>query len=655
MKFSKAVLLRVLAFAMCLSLLVLCSCGDNGVAKGDDKSSTSSKAESASKNEGEQKYQRIKVEHKSAPILRMLVISDVHIKTAKLTEAIQSTWAYAQTQQYKGFDAVIIAGDLTDNGTDDELSSVMNAYKNAVAATGQNITLITCMGNHEFGNKTHTAEENTQYIERFEKHVGHKATQEFDIKGIKFLALSPDNHAGDYTTATNFAMGKLKTYDKEKPIFVIQHYPFSNTVFGSEDSKSSSILMETVSKYKNVVDLSGHSHSPITNLRTLYQKKGGFSVYNCGSLTNTQAMYSDINGSGYYQSEQFSIFEVYDDNVTDVKLYDMVTDKFLDTQYQIGAKVDNTLDYLKKATQKPLFSADAKAEITSVGPTAVQVTFPQGTDDDKIEKYRVDILDASGKSVASSQITSYYFRTDPPAALSQAVIGLKEKTEYTATVTAVDFYGNESAPIKSAKFTTTSYPQRLSAMISGAMATNSAKWEGAVNNISDKGYFISSQGSGHYIKLKETPNLSDTWMASVDYYRATFNLTDDFNSCSAMQIGPLSLGVKRGADADYICLSYNYNGTAASPSVFSDSFVLAKAELTSMLGATNRLTMTYEKGNVKVYRDGALVISMTADQLKTKVGGSLPSFANPQIVLRLNDTWVVDKEGATFENFELKK
>ena len=74
-----------------------------------------------------------------------------------------------------------------------------------------------------------------------------------------------------------------------------------------------------------------------------------------------------------------------------------------------------------------------------------------------------------------------------------------------------------------------------------------------------------------------------------------------------------------------------------------------------MLGATNRLTMTYEKGNVKVYRDGALVISMTADQLKTKVGGSLPSFANPQIVLRLNDTWVVDKEGATFENFELKK
>lgn len=41
------------------------------------------------------------------------------------------------------------------------------------------------------------------------------------------------------------------------------------------------------------------------------------------------------------------------------------------------------------------------------------------------------------------------------------------------------------------------------------------------------------------------------------------------------------------------------NGAAAAPSVFADSLVFAKAEMTSMLGATNRLTMTYEKGNDK--------------------------------------------------------
>ena len=121
-----------------------------------------------------------------------------------------------------------------------------------------------------------------------------------------------------------------------------------------------------------------------------------------------------------------------------------------------------------------------------------------------------------------------------------------------------------------------------------------------------------------------------------------------------MQIGPLSLGVKRASDTDYLCLSYNYNGTS-SASVFLDSFVLAKAELTSMLNTVNRLTMTYEKGEVKVYRDGALAIHLTAAELKSKTGGNLPSFANSQIVLRLNDTWVVNKAGATFENFELKK
>ncbi len=126
-------------------MLALCSCGDNGTAKGEnDKTSTSSKA--ASKNDGDENFERIKIEHESDPILRMLVISDVHNKTDRLSKAIASTWSYAQTQQYKGFDAILIVGDLTDNGTDEELSAIMSAYKNAVAATGQSIPLISSVG-----------------------------------------------------------------------------------------------------------------------------------------------------------------------------------------------------------------------------------------------------------------------------------------------------------------------------------------------------------------------------------------------------------------------------------------------------------------------------------------------------------------------------
>ncbi len=650
----KKLLKLTAAVMLAFAITLLTACGDQSNTHKGDIASSGTSSQSAN-GDDDTVYAREVFKHDSAPILRMLVISDVHNQGGRLAKAIDATWRYAQTQEYKGFDAVVIAGDLTDNGTDDELSGIMTAYKNAVAATGQSIPLISCMGNHEFGNKTHTADENAQYVARFEKHVGHKATQEFELKGIKFLALSPSNHSGDYTAATTFALEKLKTYDKEKPVFVIQHYPFANTVFGSEGSKSSDILREVVGKRTNVIDLSGHSHAPITNLRTLYQQKNGFSAYNCGSFTNTLAMYGDINGSGYYQSEQFSIFEVYSDNVTDVKLYDLATDKFLDTTYQIGAKINNTLDFLEKATDKPFFKEGAKAEIASVGPTAVSVSFPRGDDDDKIEKYRVDILDSSGKSVANSAVTSYYFRTDPPATLTQAVTGLKEGTEYTATVTAVDFYGNESEPLKSAKFTTTTYPKGLTALVQGKLYDNKSKWSGSVTNISsEKGYFISSQGAGHYIVMNEKVNLNDKWMASVDYYRATYNLTNDFNSCSAMQIGPLALGVKRGADADYLCLSYNYNAMSGS-SVFSDGAVIKKAQLTSMLDATNRLTMTYEKGEVKVYRDGELAIHVTAAELKQKTGGALPSFASSQIALRLNDTWVVNAAGATFENFELKK
>lgn len=643
---------RLLAVVLCLALLALGACGGKGAA--GDKSTPTSSGVASDKDDTQQTYDRIKVEHKSAPIMRMLVISDTHNKNQLFAKAIEATNKYAATQEYKGFDAVVVVGDLTDNGTAEELRSFKNAFDNAVAATGKDITLITCMGNHDFGNRSHTKEENAAYVKQFEDIIGHEATREFEVNGVKFLALSPSNHSGDYTDASSFVMSKLKTYDKDEPVFVLHHYPFGGTVYGSGE-KAGSILYEAVSRYTNVVDLSGHSHAPITNLRTLYQQKGGFSAYNCGSLTNSQALYDGVKGSGYYQSQQFSIFEVYDDNVTDVKLYDLGTDKVLDTTYQIGAAVDNTVEYLDKATDNPKFEEGQKVTIDTVGPTAVQVSFPQGTDDDKIEKYRVDVVDASGKSVANSVITSYYFKVDAPATLSISVSGLKEKTQYTATVTAIDFYGNESEPLTSDKFTTTGYPAGLTAVTQGKLADNAAKWQGATTNISDKGYFISSQGAGHYIKFSETPNLGDTWMASVDYFRATYNLTDDIKSYSAMQIGALSLGIKRGSACDYICLSYNYNAASPSSSVLADSIVIAKTELTSTLDETNTLTMTYEKGAVKIYRDGSLAISVTADQLKAKTGGSLPSFASSQVALRLNDLWVVNAAGATFDNFELKK
>ena len=649
----KTVLLKILAFTLCLIMLMLASCGGDSTDNGS--SDTSSKPSANKEDKVEENYDRVVVEHKSAPIARIMVISDTHNRNEKLTKAISSTWSYAQTQEYKGFDGIIVVGDLTDNGTDEELTSFKSAFDSAVNATGQKIPLITCMGNHEFGNKAHSAEENATYVARFERILGIKATDEYDVNGVKILALSPSNHSGDYTKATGFAMEKFKTYGETQQYFVLKHYPFTGTVYGSGDKGDASTLYQSISKHTNAVALSGHSHSPISNLRSVYQLKNGFSAYNCGSLTNTQALYSDVEGSGYYASNQFSIFEIYDDNVTDVKLYDMNTDKLIDTTYQIGAQVNNTLDYLKKATDSPLFAEGQKVDITTVGTTAVQVTFPQGTDDDKVEKYRLEVVDKDGNVVANSYVTSYFFSSDRPATLTHSVSGLREKTEYTAQVIAVDFYGNESAPIKSEKFTTGSYPTGLTTLTEGKLYSNLAKWQGAITNVSkESGYYISSQGSGHYLQMSDPVEMSDTWMASVDYYRATFNLSDDFKSFSAMQIGPISLGVKRGSTTDYLCVSYNYDATNAGASAFDSGYVIAKAEISSTLGQTNTLTMTYEKGEIKVYRDGSLAIHLTANQVKAKCG-TLPSFASSKVVLRLNDTWVVDKAGATFENFTLKK
>lgn len=88
------------------------------------------------------------------PVLRFAVCSDVHLSgeenqanAKRFTALYNDTYDYAATQSYKGFDAVIVAGDMTGGGREPEYEMFMKIINDNTVGDTQ--TLV-CMGNHEF-------------------------------------------------------------------------------------------------------------------------------------------------------------------------------------------------------------------------------------------------------------------------------------------------------------------------------------------------------------------------------------------------------------------------------------------------------------------------------------------------------------------------
>ena len=72
--------------------------------------------------------------------------------------------------------------------------------------------------------------------------------------------------------------------DPEKPVFVFQHEHVRDTVYGSSKSDGWGLetFTEVLSKYPQVVHISGHSHFPANDPRAIWQ--GNFTAVNDGGL-----------------------------------------------------------------------------------------------------------------------------------------------------------------------------------------------------------------------------------------------------------------------------------------------------------------------------------------------------------------------------------
>ena len=235
--------------------------------------------------------------------LKFGVLSDIHI-TEKSNSCNVLETAFLRFKK-SNVDAVVIAGDLADNGFVAELLRVGETWRKVFPDNrredGGVVEKVFVTGNHDIDGWKYsgpkkmgiTREKDEDIILEFR--LADTWRKAFDeeyspmyvkvIKGYPFVGVSYDK-SGSYfkpDAITTFLEGQRKTLEGDKPFFYVQHFHPQGTcsapwVWGQDDGYSTAAL----SKFPNAVAFSGHSHTPLTDDRTLW--RGSFTSIGTASL-----------------------------------------------------------------------------------------------------------------------------------------------------------------------------------------------------------------------------------------------------------------------------------------------------------------------------------------------------------------------------------
>ncbi|HHU84982.1 MAG TPA: hypothetical protein GXZ23_07450 [Clostridiales bacterium] len=231
--------------------------------------------------------------------LNFILWADPQIANYKLARA-QNTDLACQDVVNSGnyYDAVVVAGDITENGLQAEYTCVGTYLQNI--DTG---VYLMATGNHDirlraysqaskrfirFSNDLNEAGKAGLVIEQF--------NYSYEINGYKFIVMGSDKRRFEEAW---FSDETLAWLDKEiasvdgKPVFVINHQSLKDThglpdTWGSSDNvrgsvgDQSDILFDIMNKYENVMFVTGHLHTAFGD--NLYEKKENVHLVNVPSL-----------------------------------------------------------------------------------------------------------------------------------------------------------------------------------------------------------------------------------------------------------------------------------------------------------------------------------------------------------------------------------
>ena len=308
------------------------------------------------------------------------VLSDVHINPRKACDAVRAKMGlgpvtrdhrYIETdileKAFRWFDdrscdAVMIAGDMADDGLTSQLQAVADCWykvfpKDSSLRDGRHVEKLFIGGNHDFFGVTFSGgasiHEDWKYTipddEWLSKDMARHWKDIFGedyapiyiktVKGYKFVGA----HWHDWTGVPD-VIPFIKSHDKElrgkRPFFFFEHQQPINTCLGKWAFNPDPYSTDALKIYPNAVAFSGHSHKSLSLAYNYWQ--GEFTSIGTATLCTLCGEYGRENGpqkfrydncrtlmqavrSGYHDHAQGQFVRVYD-NFIEVERYDFAID-----------------------------------------------------------------------------------------------------------------------------------------------------------------------------------------------------------------------------------------------------------------------------------------------------------------------------------------
>lgn len=389
------------------------------------------------------------------PVVRFAVCSDVHLngdpeqaEAKRLAKLIDFMNDYSEQQEYKGFDALAVAGDFANTGDRAQyrlFNEIVNEHMK------EDTQLLCCAGNHEYISyrDVDASQGNTVFREEMNRDTETHAV----INGYHFILCSYCDDGKTFTKKCSWLDNEIKSAVKDsgdRPVFVFQHpAPFA-TVYGSISWGDASIPAVLL-KYPQVIDFSGHSHYPVNDPRSIWQ--GGYTAFGCGTLSYFETELDGIAGNfpySYEQAAQFYIVEADADGNVKVMPYDLITDSFFDNEYYLSNLADRNFEYsyakIKALDSAPEFpdDTDIHTSLSEEGETVL--TFTGAKDVFVTESYKVSVTKNAVKVFEDNFSGKYMYLFEDD--IYDVNLGkLESGKTYKVQIVALNAYAQTSQPL----------------------------------------------------------------------------------------------------------------------------------------------------------------------------------------------------------------
>ena len=189
----------------------------------------------------------------------------------------------------KEVDLVILAGDIVDYG-EKSLYEYYKRLEDSAFEGTKKPDFLYIMGNHESYNAAGGSLNYKQLAELFETELEQSKNVHQIINGYHFIGISTDGtemnclYSDETLVWAKQCLDESVAEDPSRPVFVAVHVAPENTVSGSatQDGLGNASLDGLFKDYPQVVLFSGHSHRPLADPLSIYQKDY--------TVVNTQAV-----------------------------------------------------------------------------------------------------------------------------------------------------------------------------------------------------------------------------------------------------------------------------------------------------------------------------------------------------------------------------